>query len=383
MSAMKPKSIRFDAAVAVALAVVCQFVSGCGPRLDDAYGQRRGLGVEKSVNGTRVLSDMFEKAGHTVFSWQRLSPRLWQRADCIVWFPDDFDPPSDEVRFWLEQWLEDEPGRTLIYVGRDFDAAPWYWEKIAPQIAESDRENHRRCLSDAKIFFEARRAVHSNEQSGEQSSEQSGAWFGVDSKPPKRTVRTLAGESDWIDGVDSGKLEIELHGRMLPGSEAQVVLQSDGDALITSQEVGDSRLIVVANGSFLLNLPLVNHEHRKLAARLIDAVGPPKKTVVFLESRDGGPPISEKDPSAAMPIGLAIFNTWPTNWILLHLVVVGIVFCCWRFPIFGRPIPPEPLGLSDFGKHLDAVGELLKQSRDAAYARERVKQYFETIKQNR
>jgi len=34
--------------------------------------------------------------------------------------------------------------------------------------------------------------------------------------------------------------------------------------------------VLVNNGSFLLNLPLVNLEHRKLAARLIGASGPPK-----------------------------------------------------------------------------------------------------------
>ncbi|NLE39799.1 MAG: hypothetical protein GX621_17405 [Pirellulaceae bacterium] len=366
---------RREAIWLVALAAVCLILAGCRQPLEDAYGQRRGVGVEKSVNGTRVLGEMFEKAGHTVFSWRRLSPRLRQRADCIVWFPDDFETPSDEVRFWLEHWLDEEPGRTLIYVGRDFDAATWYWEKIAPQVAAGDRANHRRCLVDARLLFDVRRSGRPAEQQCD--------WFGDKRGPFKRDARTLAGEADWIDGIDASKLEIELHGRLLPGPNAQVLLESEGDALITSQEVGDGRLIVVANGSFLLNLPLVNHEHRKLAARLIDEVGPPRQTVVFLESDAGGPLISDEDPSATMPIGLAIFNTWPTNWILLHFVVVGILFCCWRFPIFGPTLPPEPPGLSDFGKHLDAVGELLKQSRDASYANERVRQYLETIKQTR
>ena len=38
--------------------------AGCGKseRLDDAYGTRRGDGA-KSVNGTSVLSDMFDDAG--------------------------------------------------------------------------------------------------------------------------------------------------------------------------------------------------------------------------------------------------------------------------------------------------------------------------------
>ena len=26
--------------------------------------------------------------------------------------------------------LQAKPDRTLIYVGRDFDAAPWYWRRV-------------------------------------------------------------------------------------------------------------------------------------------------------------------------------------------------------------------------------------------------------------
>ena len=77
--------------------------------------------------------------------------------------------------------------------------------------------------------------------------------------------------------------------------------------LVSREWFDESQLIVVANGSFLLNLPLVNHEHRKLAGKLIDAVGPPGQTVVFLESFAGGPPISD-DPSGGMPTGAEIFN---------------------------------------------------------------------------
>ena len=110
----------------------CLMAIGCEENLNSIYGQRQGLG-SGSVNGTAVLAEMFEKAGHTVVSMRLLSPRLRKRAEAIVWVPDDFDPPSDEVRDWLEKWLSEGSGRTLIYVGRDFDAAPWYWEKVAPE----------------------------------------------------------------------------------------------------------------------------------------------------------------------------------------------------------------------------------------------------------
>ena len=79
--------------------------AGCDQDLDTTYGQRQGPGASLSVNGTAVLGEMFAQAGHKVSSWEVLSPRLKRRADCIVWFPDDFRPPSKKVRSWLVKWL--------------------------------------------------------------------------------------------------------------------------------------------------------------------------------------------------------------------------------------------------------------------------------------
>jgi hypothetical protein len=149
--------------------------------------------------------------------------------------------------------------------------------------------------------------------------------------------------------------------------------------LIGRQEWDDSQLIVVANGSFLLNYPLINHEHRKLAGRLIEAVGPPGQTVVFLESSAGGPEILDQDPTVGLPLGLDIFNIWPTNWILIHLSIAGIIFCFARFPIFGRPLEPRVESVSDFDKHITALGELLARSRDTSFAATRLRHYRETL----
>lgn len=353
------------------LLTACLLLAGCGPRIDVLYGQRRGPGAEKSVNGTGVLAEMFTRSGHKVFSWRRLSPRLSERADAIVWFPDDFEPPTPEVRRWLEDWLIEEPGRTLIYVGRDFDAARWYWKKIQPDVPDDQQPELQRRLGEAGGDFKtARMKIPASADC---------QWFTVKGPYQNRDVRTLSGDPEWRRGIDPTKLEIELNGRMTPSTYAEVLLHSEGDMLVSREWFDESQLITVANGSFLLNLPLVNHEHRKLAGKLIDAVGPPGQTVVFLESFAGGPPISE-DPSGGMPTGAEIFNLWPTNWILLHLVVVGILFCFWRYPIFGRPKTPEPQGRSDFGRHIAAMAELLELTGDRVYAKTRLAQYWQQVK---
>jgi len=357
--------------VLAALAILGLFfvlAGGCRDDIDTVYGQRTGnsWGSWTSVNGTRVLGKMFERAGHTVFSWRMLSPRLRRRADCIVWFPDDFHPPSEQACEWLEGWLRDEPGRTLIYVGRDFDAATWYWETIQPNAPAGQHQEILRRKLEAKSLF--RRNLLPS------STTEDCKWFSAKGGN-KRKVRTVQGKPEWLEGIDPARLRIELNHAIVPSDDAEVLLESGADPLVTSEPIGASRVIVVANGSFLLNLPLVNHEHRRLAGQLIDEVGPPDRTVVFLESGPGGPFVFETDPSSGPPSALAIFHIWPANWILLHLAVVGVILCFSRFPIFGRPRDPEPEGTSDFGRHIQALGKLLQRSGDTAHAADRLSHY--------
>jgi hypothetical protein len=345
---------------------------GCGGGIDSLYGRRSGTGAAGSVNGTAVLAEMFGRAGHTVSTQRILSPRVRDRADCIVWFPDDFQVPSQPVCQWLEDWLGQQPGRTLIYVGRDFDAATFYWEKVLPEApAEQKAEIGRRLQSARNDFSRARRM-----SSGTADCD----FFSVKGQFQPRKVRSLQGDPAWLGDVDPAKVEIELGGRFVPPRSAEVLLESDGDVLVTRQWWDQGQVFVITNGSFLLNLPLVNHEHRKLAGRLIDEVGAAPQSVVFLESSSGGPPVADEDPSLKIPTGMEFFHEWPANWILLHLSLVGILFCFWRLPIFGRPAAPEPEALSDFGRHIEALGDLLRQSQDRAYAMTRLVHYQQSVR---
>jgi hypothetical protein len=132
-------------------------------------------------------------------------------------------------------------------------------------------------------------------------------------------------------------------------------------------------LIVVENGSFLLNLPLVNHAHRRLAARLIESIGEPPQHAVFLQA--SRPRIADEDPEPAGNTAFALFDVWPVNYILAHLGVLGILFAVSRFPIFGLPRELRESSQSDFGKHVDAVGELLRNSHDVRFAQAALAQY--------
>ncbi len=306
-----------------------------------------------------------------------MSPK-WNEADTIIWFPDNFDPPDEDQVAWLNTWLNAEANRTLIYVGRDFDAAPGYYRAIKGQVPADNQLliDERVDASEAEL---ARLEKPASDYKG-------GEWFARKAKTKHVEVKTLQGP--WAAGIDASKVSIELNDRFETSSEQgfhhpTTLLQSAGRRIVSRYDYGSvryqqSKLIVVTNGSFLLNVTLVNPEHRKLAARLIAEVGSPGK-VVFLESGEKGPKIAENDPARQMSDGWDLMEKAPFDWILLHAAVLGIIFSFVRFPIFGVPRDAPPVGLSDFGKHVAALGELLQKSKARAFATARWRYYQEHV----
>jgi hypothetical protein len=198
-------------------------------------------------------------------------------------------------------------------------------------------------------------------------------------------------DGPWADGIDATKAKIKLNSRIELGEVAEALLETDDGDLIVSREWwnsnydeetdsvinGDSKLIVVANGSFLLNYPLINHEHRKLAGKLIGEV-PEDAKVVFLEGPD--PQVVDQEPEPEAPTGVEMFSIWPMNWILVHLGILGAFFMLARWPIFGLPRSPKREAQADFGKHVAALAELLARTRDRGFAIARLQHYRQLTK---
>ena len=185
-------------------------------------------------------------------------------------------------------------------------------------------------------------------------------WFSITRQLEPRQVRTLSGL--WSKGNRCRtKVGIELNGRLTPVAWAEALLESNQDVLVArlrSDNWAGSQFISVANGSFLLNLPLVNHEHRKLAGRLVSSVGSPRKQVAFLQSDAGGPPIIDREPDPPEVNALDVLGVWPLGGVLLHLAALGVIFAFARWPIFGRPLLPLSVSASDFGKHRHGTGAI-------------------------
>jgi hypothetical protein len=377
------------------LALLMLATAGCGTEsIDATYGRRRGASGGDSVNGTRVLAEMFESYGHKVSTRNYLSPKM-SEFDVAVWFPDDFGLPTAEQQEFLEEWVSDEPGRTLVYVGRDYDAAVDYWETVLSttppqQVAEVLRRQAR-----AKARYDHART--------EMPAEGECRWFAVRGNAPDRAIGRDGDREPRVGGlwtrgnaINPSQLNIRLRGRLLPPTKlpkgrygsrfrTQTLLAAGEDPLVW--EVVDARwkkgkILVVANGSFLVNLGLVEHEHRKLAGKLITSCGEPQRRVAFLESGAGGPEVFDQEPGEDYPTGFEAFVIWPIGPILMHFIVLGLVYLASRMSIFGRPSELAPEAISDFGHHIDALGELLARSQNYRYAEQRLEDYRERVRRD-
>jgi hypothetical protein len=324
---------------------------------------------------------MFRAADYRVVSWGRMSPRL-EDYDVVVWAPESFELPNQEQCEWVLQWLDDSPGRTLIYIGRDFDAEPLYWRKARSQAARDQAPEMIRREAQAQARCDRVRMIAPDNDSCE--------LFDYERDVAPRDVTQLDQVSRWRTGIDAAKLGIRLESRIKPPKistyglpnrdyELDPLLRSNGEYIAYRIRAASSQLIVVANGSFLLNLPLVNHEHRKLAAKLVNSCGQPGR-VAFLEGSTIR--VFDEEPTMRIPTGLEYFTIWPMGTILMHFAIVGIIGCFVMFPIFGRAKEQEPPVVDDFGHHVAAMGESLRKTADRDYAVQRVRFYHEHVRRD-
>jgi hypothetical protein len=372
------------------LACVC----GCtAASIDTTYGLRSDRGAG-SVNGTAVLGSMFEQAGHDVTSSRRISPLLFS-FDTIFWAPDDAFPPTLEQRIWLETWLQ-MGNRTLIFVGRDFDAGPMYWQQAASNVGPS-----------TALEMEQRGQATANwdRQRSGFPQQQFARWFTLRKNEVPRRAGRLQSAHGWLDGIDPQQVEYfvgtrfdspqwqDIPAALGPGQASildeafwQRRTSSDDREFYSEEDMatqnslpGEVTVLLVTNGSFLLNLPLVNHQHRRLAGRLIAACGAPGR-VAFLETDSTNRGVNFTEPEGGFSTGMEVFTVWPLGAIVMQAMLLGIAACFVLFPIFGRPRELDAERRADFGRHVEALGQLLKRSRNEILARELLQQYYRLVR---
>ena len=132
---------------------------------------------------------------------RRLATDL-QRCDVIVWAPDDFDPPGPEVQQFFQQWLASQESKTLVYIGRDYDAEPHYWEAVLPTAPAAERIEVMRRRAQAAAQHDLARLIMPVDETIE--------WFTMRRDYPRREATQLQGS--WSAGVNVARTDIHTQG---------------------------------------------------------------------------------------------------------------------------------------------------------------------------
>jgi hypothetical protein len=385
--------------VLTGLLLICAMGCGSKTELNTEYGKISNQGQTASINGTRALAEMFRQQGLTVSRQLAISPRL-HRFQTIIWFPDRRQVPSQEVVDALEEWLDEGYSRTLIYVGRDYEATLNYLEQVRDKTEIENQEEFFRLIAEARVA-----ELKVEEDVNQIVSAQQCDWF--EQKPASRRKPAKRIRGDLTKGVSAQRVYIEAGDLLLPPKDAEVekLLVVDGQPFvysIPSFEFSRNQVIVVSNASFLLNYGLTHAENRKLAGNLIRYCDP-AGGVVFLESGPGEIPIRTSS-DASQP--WAWISRPPLRYIVPHVFVWGVLFCFVFFPIYGkakrflrkpasnrtvqdtasaRTSESASAGIhyhtstTSFRSHIVALGKLLQRSESRSDAITKIRNYQETF----
>jgi hypothetical protein len=375
---------RFGAAIGVLLALLLVLsVEGTGvmgqDRLPVRYGQRGGQG-RVSLNGTSAFARLLQEYDLDVQSASRLTPRI-DRYDVLFWFPDSDREDYAEEQERLEAWLRSGTDRRLIIVGRHYDATIDYLTQIGQSQDSEQGLDYRRRLAEAVSV--------SHLESLKQQETYFDGW--VEWTPGSRRRSSQLG-GPWATGLENANLTTSRYPN-IPSAEDQkshptrsyeVKLEADGEPFAVA--IQDSlwnggEVIVVSNGSFLLNYGLTDERNRQVVANMLDDLDFEDYFwgALFLESDEAGLPVMQREESGQKTMW-DWMTEWPFSFFIPHFLVLGILIYFVFYPIFGRPKNLALPSSTDFGQHVEALGELMEKTRDRAYAIQHINHYHEQTK---
>jgi Domain of unknown function (DUF4350) len=340
--------------------------NGCGPSaVDTSYGRSRG----SSINGTGVLAELFRQRGDEVRAAVRLSDTLSEWADVLVRFSPHPGPPDTDEGQWMLGWLRGRPGRRLVYVVRDFDAEPEFWAEI---IKAQPKDAKPKLLDRLKENLEQSKGWVGDLPPKPKTPARVGEWFAVDPKPSAPSTCTNLG-GPWAEEVDAGSSAISKHeGFRVDEDDQPVLLRGDGSPLAIAWTLDNgSRVLALANASFLLNASLLNRARRPLATRVVDWTGPGSSHVAFVEGDDvmaaQNPDGNASSSSSSSPFRL--FQVSPFGRIAAHILIFLLLLALAYAVRLGRPRPEPPSGVERPSAHPEALGVLLARTGRADTAR--------------
>ncbi|MCA9131522.1 MAG: hypothetical protein KDA45_00135 [Planctomycetales bacterium] len=425
-------AMRRGLLLALLLTLLPLLLAGCGSWIPETvpFGAVTAPDHNRSLNGLGAHRKLWEAAGAKCLTPQRLSPKL-ESMDVIVLVGQTFQPPGRAARDWLEQWLAAQPGRSVIYFGRDFNADVYFRQRTLEQLPQAQRERGEELLAlrEVREWTERLRQLDESSYCG---------WFYMQLNHRPAQYTTFSGP--WAARLDPGKgywpLRIALQppdqGPWPPPSglakgkavdtftalddmnedpqallrrsvwspdewnsleqweaamarvpQSKVLLSGDdGQALafrLTSDRFPDSQILIVGNGAPLLNGSLVDSLHQQIGVQLVEACLPAQR-VALLAYDEQGLGISTAPEREARAAGLEMLTVWPLSGMTMPAALLGIIVCAALLPILGRPQPLRQRSVSDFGLHVEALGHMLYETRDQEFAQAAIAEYFRKVR---
>ena len=364
---------------------------------------------DKSINGNSEFRERCQEAGGRITSAAHLTRRA-EKYDVILWFPNKGFPITTleqrQVK-WYTDWLVKRPGRVFVVVADGWRADVDYWQSVEPFAPESQKAWVKKQLDEAleyrpfsfdEMIQKAKEEAEKKEsispsddlpdtiaKTPEENSLEENApkensdgkisdgeeaeaslWFALKTQDDPLEKSGLAGEFLPETFSEPQGYQARLLRTLRPLDGSETILTVGEEPLILHRKVGESEVYIVHSGFFLLNGPIMKPENRLLADALLDRIQPKDRKILFLTG-SGVPSIPrdrKEEPVSRFSLGqLSTFSIFV--WQLLFLTLALFL---GRWPISGRPkmIPRERL--ANFGRHLDALGDLLEKTGDTAWA---------------
>jgi hypothetical protein len=353
------KSGQVAAIVLAAGAAVCS--GGCAAGPDTRYGMSRGT----SLNGTSAFAAVLRDRGYDVHAAIHLNDDLAEWADGIVRFATYPGRPQKEEAEWYRNWLAADRDHWLIYVVRDFDAEPEYWKELEEQLSDPTQEESRLEAQEKRLESADWISRLPKQAAKAAPSEQ---WFECDSAITPPTVCTKLG-GPWAEGIDARAAALPVH-EPLKSDKRCILLEGDGKPLVADKSlIGAGRILVIANGSFLLNGALVNMARWPLVERVADWPEGDGRQVALA---DGSFLMENEDEQTIW----ALFMRVPAlRWVAIQLGLAGLIAALARAPRLGRPRPDPASGADRPAAHAEALGALLARAGAAADAHDLLDRY--------
>lgn len=367
------RSVRPKRDLRLLLALTLAGLAGCSEGVETDYGRSRAA----SINGTGVLLRAFRDRGHETRAAVRLTETLSEWADVIVRVAQVPGPPGKEEAAWYDNWLQERADRRVIFIARNYDARPDYWQATLDGLPADAAPRLRERLTEA---LNLSRTWYDDLPPHVKHPADPDEWFAVEPSPkgkPAAPVVAKKLQGPWAAGVDAAKVAVVVR-EPLKVNDETVLLSADGAALAMSWEHGaGGRVLAVANASFLLNAALAVRPARwPLATRVVDwagfdgdedegETGPfVRRRVAFVEGRnvlsDGA-----KNPSV-----FDLLWVEPFGKVAAQVFLFGLAACLAIAPRLGRPRPSEPSGAERPAANPEALGALLARAGNARDARE-------------